>query len=56
MVHAHDSISGNYVHLMLGEIDPLHIGISASHFCNGTKQFCYAKWSDNIAFVPTKGS
>ena len=39
MVHAHDNIGGNSVRLMLGEMEPLQIGISASHFCNGTKQF-----------------
>ena len=55
MVHVHDNISGNCVRLMIGEIEPLKIGISASHFCNGTKQFSREKWSDNIAFLPTKG-
>ena len=40
MVHAHDNISENCVRLMLGEMEPLQTGISASHFCNGTKQLC----------------
>ena len=56
MVHAHDNVSGNCNRLMPGDMEHLQIGISASHFCNGTKQFCWAKWSDNIAFLPTKGS
>ena len=36
----HDNVSGNCVRLMIGDIEPLQISISASHFCNGTKQFC----------------
>ena len=49
-VHAYGSISGNCVRLMLAEMEPLHVGTSASHFCNGKK------WSEDIAFLPTKGS
>ena len=39
MVHFHDKISGNCVRLMLGDMEPLHIGMSASHFCSGTRTF-----------------
>ena len=46
MIHTHDNISGNYVCLMLVEMEPLHIGISTSLFCNDINQFCFVEQND----------